>query len=139
MPYMLIAFLLGIAAGLRTFTAPAVLWLMRHRGGWAFGLAALAVLEYFGDLHPKAPPRTSTTGLLARVVSGVFVGWVVGLTAGRSAIAGAIAGAIGAVIGAYGGLALRTRAIAAIGNTPSGLIEDAVAIALSVAVVSALP
>lgn len=139
MPYLLLAFGLGLSSGLRTFSAPAVLWLMRYPGLSAICLAFLAVLEYIWDLHPKAPSRTATSGLVARAVSGAFVGWYVGLAFGGSAIAGAITGAIGAVIGAYGGLALRLRATAAIGNVPAGLLEDAVAVGLAVLVVSRLP
>jgi uncharacterized membrane protein len=139
MPFLSIAFLLGIAAGLRTFTAPAVLWLMRYPGPWAIGLGVVALLEYAADLHPKTPPRTATTGLLARVISGGFVGWIVGLSTGNSGMAGAIAGVIGAGIGAYAGLALRVRAIGVIGNVPAGIAEDAMAIALAILVVSRLP
>lgn len=139
MPYLLLAFVLGLVAGLRSFTAPAVLWLMRHPGPWAIGLGACALVEYAVDQLPNAPPRTSTSGLLARVVSGAFVGWMAGMAAGRSSIAGAIAGAIGAVIGAYGGLAIRVRLSAAIGNVSSGLLEDVVAIAAAVAIVSRFP
>lgn len=139
MPYLLLAFALGLIVGLRTFTAPAVLWLMRHPGPWAYALGAFALIEYAVDLFPNAPPRTSTTGLVARVVSGAFVGWMIGLAFGRSSIAGAIAGAIGAVIGAYGGLAIRLRLIAAIGSVPSALIEDALAILAAAAIVSRVP
>lgn len=139
MPYLLLAFVLGLVVGLRTFTAPATLWLMRHPGPWAVGLGILALMEYGVDLLPKAPARTTTSGLLARAVSGAFVGWMAGLAAGRSSIAGAIAGTIGAVIGAYGGLAVRIRLSASIGNVPSGLLEDAVAIAAAVAIVSRFP
>jgi uncharacterized membrane protein len=139
MPYLLLAFLLGMVSGLRTFTAPAVLWLMRHPGPWAIGLGILAVFEYFVDLHPKAPPRTGTTGLVGRVVSGAFVGWMVAFAASGSSIAGAIAGAIGAVIGAYGGLALRLRLIDAVGKIPAGLLEDALAIVAALAIVSRVP
>jgi uncharacterized membrane protein len=139
MPYLLLAFWLGLIAGLRTFTAPAVLWLERHPGPWAYGLAVLAVLEYAGDLHPKAPPRTSTVGLLARVVSGAFVGWATALSFGGSSIAGAITGAIGAVIGAYGGLAARLRMIQAMGNVPAAIVEDIVAILASLETVSRIP
>lgn len=139
MPYLLLAFLLGLVVGLRTFTAPAVLWLMRHPGPWAIGLAAFALIEYAMDVNPKAPARTGTVGLVARVVSGAFVGWAIGLAFHGSPIAGAIAGAIGAVIGAYGGLAIRLRLSATIGNVPSGLLEDLIAIAASVAIVSSVP
>jgi len=139
MPYLLLAFLLGLVSGLRTFTAPAVLWLMRHPGPWAIGLGIFALFEYFVDLHPNAPPRTSTSGLLVRVVSGAFVGWMVAFAANGSAIAGAIAGAIAAVIGAYAGLALRIRLIDAIGRVPAGLLEDVLAIVAAVLIVSRVP
>jgi uncharacterized membrane protein len=112
---------------------------MRHSGPWAIGLAILAVAEDAGDLHPKAPPRTAIVGLSARVVSGIFVGWFAATSGHGSVIAGAIAGAIGALIGAYGGLAVRLRAIAVLGNVPSGLLEDLVAAGLAVLVVSRLP
>jgi len=139
MPYLLLAFLLGLVSGLRTFTGPAVFWLMRQPGPWAAGLAILAVFEYVLDLLPNAPPRTSTTGLVPRVVSGAFVGWMTGTFAGGSSIEGAIAGAIAAGIGAYGGLAVRLRLSAAIGNVPSGLLEDAVAIVAAIAIVTRIP
>jgi len=135
---LLPAFLLGVVSGLRTFTAPAVLWIMRHRGPWAYGLAAAAAFEYFMDVHPKAPPRTSPFGLAVRVISGAFVGWWAAVAAGISPISGAIAGSIGALAGAYGGLAVRRRAIAAIGNVASGLCEDIVAIVAAVLIVARL-
>lgn len=138
-PALLAAFLLGIVAGLRTFTAPAVLWLLRHRSGWATLLAVLAFAEYAGDLYPKAAPRTGLFPLIVRMASGAFVGSAIAVTAGTSAVAGAIAGVAGAVVGAYGGLALRLRAIAAIGPVASGVLEDVVAIAIAVTVVLHLP
>jgi uncharacterized membrane protein len=136
--YLLLAFLLGVVSGLRTFTAPAVLWIMRHGGLWAYVLLAAAVFEYFYDVHPKAPPRTSTPSIVVRLVSGAFVGWWVAVATGVSPALGAIAGGIGAVLGAYGGLALRRRAIAAMGIVASGLLEDIVAITVAVLIVARL-
>jgi uncharacterized membrane protein len=136
--FLLLSFLLGIVSGLRTFTGPAVLWLMRHGGPLAYLLSAAALLEYFFDVNPKAPPRTGLTGLIARVLSGAFVGWWAAVASGGSPASGAIVAAVGALLGAYGSLALRRRAIAAIGNVPSGLAEDVVAIAASVAIVAQL-
>jgi uncharacterized membrane protein len=136
--FLLLAFLLGIVSGLRTFTAPAVLWIMRHQGPWAYVLLSAAIFEYFFDVHPKAPPRTAFPGLIARLVSGAFVGWWAAVATGISPYAGAIAGLAGALAGTYGGLAVRTRAIAAIGTYASGLLEDLIAIALSVAIVAQL-
>lgn len=124
---ILAAFLLGVVVGLRTFTAPAVLWIVRHGGVWAVVLTVLAIVEYAGDLRPKTPARTGAVGLSARILSGGFCGWQIS----GSAI-GAVAGVAGAVVGAYGGLALRVKAIAAIGAIPSGILEDLVAIGAAV-------
>jgi uncharacterized membrane protein len=129
------AFLLGIVAGLRTFTAPAVLWMIRHTGPVAYGLGAVAILEYLGDLYPGAPARTRASGLVARILSGAFCGWMLATAAGISPALAAVLGAAGAVVGAYGGLAARVRAIALIGAVPAALLEDAVAIAAAVAIV----
>jgi uncharacterized membrane protein len=120
--------LLGIVAGLRTFTAPAVLWMVRHRSAVAYLLAALAFLELAGDLHPKAPPRTGAAGLIARLASGGFCGWAITAPAGGSVVLGVVLGLVGALIGAYGGLAVRERAIDLIGRVPAALVEDAVAV-----------
>jgi uncharacterized membrane protein len=129
------ALLLGLVAGLRTMTAPAVLWLVRHRSPVAYVLGVFALLELAGDLSPKAPARTGFAGLSARLVSGAFCGWVVTAWAGRPAVVGAALGAAGAAIGAFGGLAARRRAIALIGPVPAALLEDAVAIAGAIAIV----
>ena len=129
------ALLLGLVAGLRTLTAPAVLWLVRHPSPIAYALGVLALFELVGDLSPKAPPRTAAVGLGARVLSGAFCGWAVTAAAGRPAIAGAAIGVAGALLGAYLGLAARVRAVSLIGRVPAALLEDAVAIALAFAVV----
>src|SRR5690348_11987608 len=97
LPALLAAFLLGIVAGLRTFTAPAVLWIVRFGGlySWLFGAAA--IIEYALDVHPKAPARTRAVGLTVRILSGALVGWTIAANAGHSAVAGAIAGIAGAL------------------------------------------
>jgi uncharacterized membrane protein len=136
--FLLLAFLLGVVSGLRTFTGPAVLWIMRHRGLWAYVLVAAAAVEYFYDVHPNAPARTAAPGIIARLVSGAFVGGWAAVAASGSPALGAVAGSIGALAGAYGGLAVRRRAIAAIGNVASGVLEDIVAIAAAVAIVAHL-
>lgn len=135
-PVLLAAFLLGLVAGLRTFTAPAVLWLLRHSGIWAVLLGIAAVLEYAGDVYPKTPSRTAPPSLIARLISGGFVGWSLSAMAGGSTAAGAIAGVLGAAAGTYGGAAARARAIAVMGLVPSGILEDVVAIALAIVVVT---
>jgi len=136
---LLFAFLLGAVVGLRTFTAPAVLLLMRRPGIAAYVVAAAALIEYAGDLAPKAPSRTGLLGMSARVISGAFVGWTIAGMGGGSTILGCVAGVAGAFAGAHGGLKLRLKLIDAIGAVPSGLLEDAIAIGLSVLLVSRLP
>jgi uncharacterized membrane protein len=132
------AALIGVVAGLRTFTAPAVLWLVRHRSPVAYLLGVLALLEFAGDLSPKTPARTGLVGLSARVISGAFCGAAITAAAGHSLFIGALLGALGALVGAYGGLAARLRAIALIGPIPAALLEDAIAIAGAVAIVTEL-
>lgn len=129
------ALLLGIVAGLRVFTAPAVLWLIRHPGPIAYGLGVVALLEYAGDLHPGTPSRTAPTGLVARLLSGGFCGWALTVAAGAPILPGVVLGMCGALIGAYGGLAVRLKLISLLGPVPAALLEDAVAIAAAVAIV----
>lgn len=129
---LLLAFLLGFVAGLRTFTAPAVLWLLRHGGVWAYVLGFLALAEYAADLNPRAPARTGLFGIAARMVSGAFCGWAVTSGAGTLAIWGAVIGAGAAVLGAYSGLAVRMKAISVIGRVPAALVGDLVAIVIAV-------
>lgn len=133
---MLVAILLGFLAGLRTFTAPAVLWLMRRDTPLAYALGVLALLEYVGDLYPKAPARTSPAGLIARGCSGAFCGWTVASLSSTPVADAMLAGAVAAIIGAYVGLAIRLRAVTLIGRVPAGLLEDVITAAASVAVVA---
>jgi uncharacterized membrane protein len=68
-------------------------------------------------------------------VSGGLCGAAIG-TSADAAHAGAIAGIVGAVIGTLGGRALRGRMAAAFANDhPAALVEDALALALAVAIV----
>jgi uncharacterized membrane protein len=134
---VLAALLIGLVVGLRTFTAPAVLLWVRDRGGfWAILISVGAIIEYFGDVHPKAPARTSPAGLVPRILAGAFCGWQLAAMHGGSTIGGAVLGAVGAVGGAYGGLALRKKAIDAIGLVPSGLLEDTIAIGLAYLIIA---
>ncbi|MBV8374399.1 MAG: hypothetical protein JO302_02720 [Candidatus Eremiobacteraeota bacterium] len=132
------AFLLGVVSGLRVFTAPAVLWIMRHGGTWSFVLLCAAVLEYFFDAHPKAPRRTRSAGLVPRLISGAFVGYWVAIATQSSPVAGAVLGCAGALAGAYAGLVLRRETTAAMGTVTSGLLEDIIAITAAIAIIYSL-
>ncbi|SRR5579883_1903390 len=132
---LLLAFTLGFVSGLRAFTPPAALFLVRG-GIVGILLVILAVAELIGDMLPKMGSRTSPPALIARLLSGGIVGWIIADTHAGFAPAGAIFGVIGALLGAYGGKAARIAAIAWIGATPAALVEDVVAIALAAFVVT---
>jgi uncharacterized membrane protein len=149
----LLAFLIGIVAGLRTMTAPAAVswaaWLGRlHLGGtwlaflgyrWTpWILTLLAIGELVADQLPSTPSRTAPMGFIGRIVTGALSGAAIGASGG-SMLGGAIAGIAGAVVGTLGGHAFRIRLATALGNDhPAAFIEDAIAIAAAVGIVMAL-
>lgn len=127
---LLAAFVLGVVAGMRTFTAPAVYFLSRG-GTVSVALILLAAGEWVGDLLPNVPSRTSPPALLARLVSGGVVGGFVFTARHEPVWIGAVAGIVGALVGAFGGRTVRLKAITRIGAIPSALLEDATALALA--------
>ena len=149
----LLAFLIGVVAGLRSMTAPAAVswasYLGRlHLGGTGLAflgyrwtpwvLTLLALGELVVDQLPSTPSRTAPLGFGARIVTGALSGAAVG-TAGGSMLGGAVAGVAGAVVGTLGGHFFRGWLAAALGNDhPAAFIEDAIAIAAALAVCMAL-
>lgn len=143
----LLAFVLGIVAGLRSMTPLAAVswaaylgWLPLHdtRLAWlgqvvtVFIVSAAALGELIVDKLPNTPSRKMPIGFGARVVVGALCGAAVGMI-----IAGLLAGAIGAVLGTLSGAALRARLAKAIGkDLPAALIEDVVAIGGALLIVS---
>jgi uncharacterized membrane protein len=140
---LLLALLIGVVAGLRTFTAPAVIawaallqWI-NVDGTWASWmghwitvaiLTLLAVAELISDQMPAMPSRKTAPQFLARLVSGAFSGAVLGTAWGYRW------GSLGA--GTIGGYAARTRLVAANGgrDRPIAVAEDVFAAAAGVAV-----
>lgn len=114
---LLLALLIGVVAGLRSLTAPAVVswaaflgWINLH-GTWASWMgnfvtvvivSVLAVAELVNDKRPKTPPRTVTPVFAVRIILGAFAGAVIG-TAWGYRWGGLGAGVIGAVLGTMGG------------------------------------
>jgi uncharacterized membrane protein len=133
---LLLALVLGISSGLRTFTAPAAVLWARGSTVWAIILTILALFEFYADTTSKIPARTTLPSTIGRLISGAFVGWMVSTMHGGTGIAGAIAGIVGAIIGTYGGYAARIAAIKRIGSLPAAISEDLVAIALAVVAVT---
>ena len=149
---LLLAFLIGFFAGLRSLTAPAAtgwavhLGWMKLRGQLALIgsipavaiFTLLAVVELVADKLPKTPSRTAPPGLIARVVTGGLTGACVAAAGGKGALLGSVIGVVGGVVGCFGGYKARTRLVKALG-TPDiyvALLEDLVAIAGSLWVVS---
>jgi uncharacterized membrane protein len=147
MPYLL-AFAIGVIAGLRSMTAPAaVSWAVALRGSmlpdlgqsylafmqstitaWIFTVAAAA--ELVSDKLPFTPSRLSAGPLGARIVMGGLCGATLCLATGQAALVGVVVGAIGAVAGAYAGFLYRTKWTKSL-NLPDivlALVEDAVAV-----------
>jgi uncharacterized membrane protein len=147
-----LAFLIGVVAGLRSLTAPAVVswgarlgWLHLENTGLAFLgapitpyiLSALAIGELISDKLPKTPSRKAPVGFAARVVTGALCGAALGAPS-QALVGGLLAGVVGAVAGTLGGYEARSRLVRAIGGRdfPIALIEDAIAVGGAVWIVS---
>lgn len=143
---MLVAWvLIGVVAGSRSMTAPAVVawgawlgwidpgatWAGFMASGWAvLILSVLALGEFVTDQLPSTPSRKLPLQFGGRIVSGAFSGAVLGALSG-STLVGLVLGGIGAVVGTLGGASLRGRMATAFGSDrPAALIEDAAAIVL---------
>jgi uncharacterized membrane protein len=150
---MLFCLLIGIAAGLRAMTPlAAVSWAARIgrvplAGSWLAFLgyawtpwivSLLAVAELVTDQLPSTPSRTVPQQFSTRILIGAVAGAALAVPSGRW-VFGAALGVVGAVIGTLGGAAARARLAAAFGrDLPAALIEDVVAVALSILAVAFL-
>ncbi|WP_432383286.1 hypothetical protein [Duganella sp. P38] len=99
-----------------------------------FGALAMGAGELLGDKMKTAPDRTVPLGLMARVASAGIAG--AALAPKGSEKSGAAIAVATAVPLAYLTLAGRKRAMASIGQTRSGLIEDALIVAAGAAIVA---
>jgi uncharacterized membrane protein len=148
----LLAFLIGIFAGLRSLTPPAVVAWATHLGWLKLGgplawigspisvgvFTILAIAEYIADKLPKTPPRTAPVGLCARIVTGGLTGACIATAGEQQAIIGALLGAVGGIVGAFAGYQVRTRLVRMLGTRDIfvAVAEDLVAIGGSLWVVS---
>lgn len=139
--------LIGAVASARSMTPMATLAAARLAGRYTpgnlllidhpvvrVGALAMGAGELLGDKMKTAPDRTVFLGLLARVISAGIAGAALA-PHGRERTGAALAIAT-AVPLAYLTLAGRKRAMLRIGQTRSGLIEDAFILAAGVAVVA---
>ena len=121
------------AARLLGHSTPGTLALL-DRPVFRFGALLMGAGELAGDKMKTAPDRTVFLGLLARVASAGIAGAALA-PHGRER-AGAVAAIATAVPLAYVTLDARKTAMKHIGQTRSGLIEDALIIAGGIAVVA---
>ena len=139
---------IGVVAGLRAMTAPAVVSWAAHLGFLnlhgtplafmgspvAVGIFSLAAIaEFINDVLPKTPSRTAAGPLIARIFSGGLSGACLCASAGQSLLIGALLGGVGAVIGAFGGYQVRARLVSALNvkDIFVAIPEDLVAIGLA--------
>ncbi|MFD2570880.1 DUF4126 family protein [Spirosoma soli] len=144
-------FQIGLVAGMRTFTAPALVnyKLTNTRPDRLAGsrlavmsspkasilLTVLAAGELVGDKVPSAPNRIDIQPLSARMVSGAVCGASLSEAEGKQATLGAVAGSVGALVGSYTFFYLR-RWLTVEKGLPDfvvALAEDALAIGIGLA------
>jgi uncharacterized membrane protein len=140
------SFLIGAVASCRSMTpmaaiaaarvagrgTPGTLYLL-DRPLFKYGALAMGLGELYGDKMKSAPDRTVFLGLSARIASAGIAG--AALAPAGKENAGALAAVATAVPLAYMTLAARKQAITHIGQTRSGLLEDALIVAAGAAVV----
>jgi uncharacterized membrane protein len=152
-PVLLLCFLIGCVASLRSMMAPAIVcaaaylqWV--HLEGtplafmtnrvtlWIFTF--LAISELIMDKLPQTPARTAPMGLIARAVTGGLSGAALAASGGRSLAAGALLGAAGGVGGAFAGYQIRKGLVTQM-NLPDfvvAVVEDLLTISGGLFVVS---
>jgi uncharacterized membrane protein len=148
---LILAFLIGIIAGLRALMAPAIAswgaglgwfsldgtplhFMSSAITRWIFTIAEIG--EIINDKLPQTPSRKVPPQFIARVLMGGLAGATLG-AAHDSLLGGLIAGVFGAVAGTYGGAAVRGALAKAFGrDLPAALLEDAVALLGAIFIVS---
>ena len=141
---LLLALLIGVIAGLRALTAPAVVawgaflgWIDVD-GKWSQWVAhpitvtvltIFLLVELVTDQLPKTPSRKTPPQFITRLLMGAFAGAVIG-SAFFHTFSALGAGIVGAVLGTLGGADARSRLVAANGgkDRPVAVGEDIVAV-----------
>jgi uncharacterized membrane protein len=144
---------IGVVAGLRAMTAPAVVscaayfsWLSLQSSPLALIgtitaaaiFSLLAIGELIADLLPWTPKRTTPAPLVTRLLMGGLCGACLCASASQSLAIGAVLGGIGGVLGAFGGYEIRRRLVSALNikDIFIALLEDLIAISLALFLVS---
>src|SRR5438045_1321302 len=129
---------IGVVAGLRPMTAPAVIayaakrrWIRLGSSPFARLISAsaseritqLAISELIVDKLPFTPSRLSAGPLAWRVVSGAICGAAVSGAMKRQPAEGAAFGGLGAIVGAFAGYHVRKRLSRDMPDFAVGLLE----------------
>lgn len=138
---MLRSLLIGLSAGSRALT-PLATVSEAARGGhladnnpaarllahplFSAGSKALAAGELWGDKMKSAPDRIVPAGIAARLLAGGLSG--AALASRKQLVLGALLGAGASVAAAYVTFDIRMRALRRWGQTPTGLVEDALTV-----------
>ena len=147
------AFAVGVDAGLRSLTAPAVVawaahwgWLNLHNSWLEFiasapiryFLTAVAIIELIADKLPSTPNRTQLTGMTTRFITGGISASALFIAAGQPFYIGFALGAAGGLAGGFAGYEIRRRLVKSlrISDFPVALIEDGIAIGAALLLVS---
>ena len=150
---LLLTFAIGLVAGLRSFTAPAVVCWAAHLGWtnlsasplafmgstWALWLfTILALGELVADPLPSTPPRTAPVGLTARLVTGMLCSACLAVPGGAPVWMGALTSAVGVLAGTFGGYRTRAELVQSlqVKDIFVAIPEDLIAIGLGLLIVS---
>ncbi|WP_156963664.1 DUF4126 family protein [Muricoccus aerilatus] len=148
---MLASFLMGLVGGQRGLTPLAAVSVAAARGDLPAGngaprllghpavaaaTLALAVAELAGDKMKSAPDRIVPIGLATRFITCAIAG--ASLSPFRQRWPAALLGGSTAVVASYFGWRTRIAAIPRYGQTPTGLVEDALVILGAVAILRGL-
>jgi uncharacterized membrane protein len=149
---LLLAFLIGVIAGLRALTPLAVIacagfWHGLLRGTplsfmgrlpAAIIFSVLALLELVNDKRPSTPSRLKSPGIIARILTGALSGACVAAVGSGSIALGISLGVVGGVVGAFAGYYARGGLVRAlkVPDLPIALLEDAIAIGGAIVIVA---
>jgi len=146
-------FAIGMIAGLRALTAPAVVCWAAHLGwlnlqnshlAWMGSTAAVAIFsilalaEIINDKLPATGSRLAPPALIARSITGALAGSALAIGASQSVLLAIVLGAVGALAGAFVGYQVRRQIVVGlkIPDFPVALLEDAIAIGCGLLIVS---
>jgi uncharacterized membrane protein len=150
---MVLMFAIGMIAGLRALTAPAVVCWAAHLGwvnlqnshlAWMGSTAAVAIFsilalaEIVNDKLPATGSRLAPPSLVIRSLTGAVAASALAIAASQSLLVGILLGVVGALAGSFVGYHLRHQIVAGlkIPDFPVALLEDAIAIGCGLLIVS---